>query len=485
METNQVKVWSTYQNNIFDFVKSGNGSAVIEAVAGSGKTTTIVEAIKLVTGSTIFLAFNRSIADELGRRGVNARTFHSLTYSIVLRHKGARAVNKNKLFEIVQENLGDEDVRNYGSFITKLVDLAKQAGVGCLVPNEPNVWMDIVDHHDLELASEDATLNRAVALAMRLLEASNTSREVDFSDMLYIPVLEGLSLPKYDFVFVDEAQDTNAIQRALLRKIMRPESRLVAVGDPAQAIYGFRGADSNSINLIAEEFNCIKLPLTVSYRCPKSVVEHARKWVKHIEPAPTAPEGKVTDLGLNFKNADFVKGDLVVCRTTAPVVKLAYSLLRDRISARIMGKEIGEGLKSLVTKMKAKGIEALIEKLNAYTTRETEKLTARGKDEKASAIQDKTDTILVLINSLTETRRTIPALIETIDSLFDDKNATVTLATIHKAKGLEASRVFWLNSQDCPSKWARKDWQIQQEYNLCYVATTRAMQELVLIAQPK
>ena len=70
-------------------------------------------------------------------------------------------------------------------------------------------------------------------------------------------------------------------------------------------------------------------------------------------------------------------------------------------------------------------------------------------------------------------------------ALFAEGAGKVTLATIHKAKGLEAKRVFWLNSSDCPSKWARQEWQVQQEMNLCYVATTRAQEELVLIEAPK
>ena len=96
----------------------------------------------------------------------------------------------------------------------------------------------------------------------------------NFDDLLYLAVKDGISLPKFDFIFVDEAQDTNAIQRALLRKIMKKTSRVVVVGDPAQAIYGFRGADSESMNLIAEEFDCKRLPLSISCRCA-GVLAHA------------------------------------------------------------------------------------------------------------------------------------------------------------------------------------------------------------------
>jgi superfamily I DNA/RNA helicase len=312
---------------------------------------------------------------------------------------------------------------------------------------------------------------------------SNRSSLLDFDDLLYFAVKDNISLPKFDYVFVDEAQDTNAIQRAILRKIMKPNTRLVAVGDPAQAIYGFRGADSNSMNLIASEFGCVQLPLTVTYRCPTSVVTFAKQWVSHIEAAPNAAEGVVRNVDQDWKHEDFLGTDLVVCRTSRPLVALAYQFLRARIPARVMGKDIGEGLKALVKKMNAKGIDALLDKLEDYTQREVEKALARGSEARAEAIRDKTDSVLCLIEGLEETNRTVPALIATIDDLFNDRRSGVTLATIHKSKGLEAGRVWWLNASACPASWARQKWQKQQERNLCYVAATRAKSELVMFEE--
>lgn len=475
------RVWSAHQERIFSFVQSGKGNAVVQAVAGSGKTTTIVEALSRVQGTSIFLAFNKAIAEELKKRGVNARTFHSLCYGPVTRARGCNTVNTNKLWELIEANLGDSDVEMYGPFLTRLVGLGRQAGIGCLVPDLPESWLELVEQHDLEPDHELATVARGVELASKLLTSSNAAPAVDFDDLLYLAVKDGISLPKFDFVFVDEAQDTNAIQRALLRKIMKAEARMVAVGDPGQAIYGFRGADSESLNMIADEFNCVKLPLTVSYRCPQTVVHHARQWVPDIQFHDAAPLGAVHSLGAEWNGKTFVPNDLVVCRTTKPLVALAYRLIGERVPVYIMGREIGQGLTKLVTRMKARTIEVLIERLNEFTNREFEKAIAKKNEAKAAAIQDKSDTILVLIEGLFENDRTVAALLRVIEDLFSNKANAVVLATIHKAKGLEAQRVFWLNSSQCPAKWAKKDWQVQQEHNLCYVATTRAMSELFLI----
>jgi DNA helicase II / ATP-dependent DNA helicase PcrA len=477
--------YSNYQKAVFEFVENGQGNAIIEAVAGSGKTTTIVEAMKRVPAgaSALFLAFNKAIAEELKSRGVNARTFHSFTYSPVLKYVGARAVESNKTRTLIDYVL-KSDSKIYYSFVNRLVGLAKQAGIGCLIDDTEANWAEIANHHDLELESEQASFAKGLAYASQVLEEGNASQMVDFDDMLYYPVLHGIRLPKYDYVFVDEAQDTNAIQRALLKKILNAGGRIIAVGDPSQAIYGFRGADSEALNLIASDFSAIRLPLHVSYRCPKAVVKHAQNWVSHIQHADTAAEGKVTYLK-NHESKHFSAGDMVVCRTTAPIIALAYSLIRDGVPAYVMGREIGQGLKSLVTRLNAKGIDQLLIKLEDWKVRECERFLAKGDDAKVNATIDKSECLRFLIEGLNETNRTIPALNAVIDNLFADKANAVKLATIHKSKGLEAKKVFWLNSSKCPAKWAKKEWQQEQERNLCYVATTRAQEELVLIEDSK
>lgn len=473
--------WSPLQQNIFDFVEHGQGNAIVEAVAGSGKTTTIVEALKRVRGTSIFLAFNKSIAEELKARGVNARTFHSLTYGPVTQARGTRTVETDKLRRLCDAKLKGEDAAIYGAFICKLVGLGRQVGIGCLVPDLPQAWMDICIHHDLEPEHEMADLGRAIELASELLQHSNESAMVDFDDLLYLAVKDGISLPKFDFIFVDEAQDTNAIQRALLLKIMRKGARMVAVGDPAQAIYGFRGADSESLNLIAQDFDAIRLPLSITYRCPASVVEYAQQWVSHIQAAPGARAGEVLELGSKWDMSTFKPNDLVVCRKTAPLMTLAFKFLRARVPVMVMGREIGAGLKSLINKMNARSLENLEQKLETYRDREVEKALAKKDDAKVEAIEDKISAITCLIDSMPEDQRTVQALLSTLETLFADKRNAVVLATIHKSKGLEAKRVFWLDRSQCPAKWARQDWQRQQEVNLCYVAATRAMESLITI----
>jgi len=471
--------FSTFQQDIFNFVEFGQGNALVEAVAGSGKTFTIVEANKRVNGSSIFLAFNKSIAEELKNRGINARTFHSLTFNPVLEMAGTEKIESDKMRLICKEYLSPNDNWIYGASICKLVSLAKQCGFGCLVQDTEKDWLNLINHFGVEPDSVEAEEARLVELSFQMLAVSTkeAARMMDFDDLLYLSILWDVALPKFDFVFVDEAQDTNAIQRAILKKLLKPNSRIVAVGDPAQAIYGFRGADSDSLDLIASEFNCIRLPLSISYRCAKNIVNHAQKWVSHIQPAESAPEGEVLNLD-KWDNDIFSARDLVVCRTTAPLMSLAFSLLKAHIPVTVLGREIGQSLKIQIKKFKTNSLADLSKKLEVRLSMD---LAKAGDDKnKVGVLTDKHDAIRCLIDSL-DNEETVDDLLNLIDRLFAEKLNSVMLATIHKSKGLEAHKVFWLNSSKCPSKWAEKEWEKKQEINLCYVATTRAKETLVLI----
>ena len=477
--------WSDYQSVIFNAVADReSGSRIVRAVAGAGKSTTIVAALLAAPAGSqsIFLAFNKAIAEELKARGVNARTFHSLTYTPVLRATGASRVDSNKLRTLVRE-WPRERAAQFGTAACKLVGLARQEGIGCLVDDTDAFWYALAERHEVTPDVDDAPMTGMVAAARALLEASNASKLVDFDDLLYWAVLRNVPLPRFDLIMVDECQDTNAIQRAILRKIMASSARIFAVGDEAQAIYGFRGADSDSMDRIASEFGCQPMPLTITYRCARSIVAYAGQW-SPLEAAPDAPEGEVVNVGDKWLPSHFAAEDLVVCRTNAPLLGLAYRMMRERIPCHVMGRDIGAGLRTLIDKLQGKGIDGLLIKLGEWQDRETAKAATKDNEALAASIADKADCIRVLVEGLPENSRTVPELCRTIDTMFAEGGG-VTLASIHKSKGLEAGRVWWLNRSACPSKWAKQAWQQQQELNLCYVAATRAKRSLRLIEMPR
>lgn len=492
--------YSDKQEAIFDFGCHGQGSCIVIAVAGSGKTTTMIELFNRVTGKTVLmLAFNKNIAEELKKRmpkHVISSTFHSVGYQAWNKYVGGRVqVDSNKVSAIMKELLSDRDNALYGAFVKKMVGYAKGSGMGFLMENVEQNWLALAAHFDCTPDSEAAKIELGIDLARRVLAQSIAeAREIiDYDDMLFMPLIENVAFQKFDIVGIDEAQDTNGVQRALLKRMLfAPHGRLIAVGDPKQAIYGFRGADSSATEMIKKEFGCIELPLTVSYRCPQAVVAKAQEIVPYILASDKAPIGivannpgtvEVIDGREKFVAQPFRANDAILCRNTAPLISLAYCLIGKRIGCQILGRDIGKGLIDLVKKMKAANIEELQAKLTDYERREVDKLIAKGQDDKAEAVRDRVNCVNICANALPEGERSVEALITSISNLFSDGTGeVVTLCTVHKSKGLEWERVYILDADKyMPSKWARQAWQKEQEMNLMYVAYTRAKLELYFI----
>lgn len=511
-------IWSKYQQDVFDAVENTEDSLLIEAVAGSGKTTTIVEAIKHVSSrkSVAFLAFNKSIAQELGRRITNPNakcmTLHSCGFTAWKRFVGTDVqVDSRKTFEIIKNSLTWPE-RNRNSQLSKLIGLAKQIGMvpgdeqrlsgsfvdeiatdgllpGChegaickgLVEDDLAVWRDLMELYGID---EDEA---EISIVRRILRDSIAQARVvmDFDDMLYMPVISEASFEKFDVVFVDEAQDLSGIQRVMISRMLKPSSRVIAVGDRHQAIYAFRGASSDAMPLLASEFGCKPLPLSISYRCPKAVVKKAQSWVEHIEFAETAPEGLVVEYPEQWLLRDFLPSDSILCRLTRPLVEVAFILIRARIPCRVLGRDIGAGLLALVKKSKITPGSPLSDFegwLDFYHQREVRKLTEREEPAKLGLLNDKVETLRVFIDDLSPAS-TVFDLQKSIEALFSDNDAgKLTLSTVHKSKGLEYPRVFILDAHELmPCPWANRPGDLQQEKNLMYVACTRAQNELYYI----
>ena len=496
------RIWSPQQQDVFSFVRTGRGSAFVEAVAGSGKTTTLVEACRLMRGSVAFAAYNRAVSVEIKAKleaekmtHVRAGTFHSFGFSALARSVSGKIVvdeQAKRKAVAIQANI-PQDIE---STVFTLVSLAKQAGAGFLwQANDASHWLRLIDHHDLvsRLPNPDApgAVNSLVGFAMTALATGNTFSEgnsptIDYDDMIYLPLVRNLRIWQNDWVLVDEAQDTNPARRALARRMLKPSGRALFVGDPAQAIYGFTGADSDAISKIRAEFGCKSLPLTVTYRCPKSVVDVARQWVSHITAHESAPEG----IARAVDGASFIKtevpnltaADAILCRNTKPLVALAFSLIRRGIPCHVEGRDIGAGLIALANRWKVTSVRALRTNLEAYKEREVARAIAKGREYAAESINDRVDTLLILMEGCD----TVECVKSKINRMFADTPEgrpapTLTLSTIHKSKGREWSRVYLLGFYTyCPSPFARQEWQQEQERNLQYVAATRAKAELVI-----
>lgn len=490
---------SVYQQALFDFITSGRGDAMVNAVAGSGKTTSLVQAAKLIkSSSAIFLAFNRHIADELNTKlagsTMQAKTIHSLGYGCLantLRRKLEIQDRKyNKIAKPLVEDAfwngklhGDRNDRNLVaglvSALQKLVDMARstlagsRAEVQALIP-QFNI--------DLDASYIPAIVDLAGAALREGQEVARRHGVIDYTDMIYLPHALNCNPPKFDWLFIDEAQDLNAAQRELVLKCRAPGGRMVFVGDERQAIMGFAGADVLSYRTIQARTGAVELPLSICYRCPAGHLELARAYVPQIEARPGAADGTLETIKESKLPEHLQEGDLVLCRMTAPLIGWCIKLIQQKVPARVRGRDVAKELTKLAVKI-AEPVEysKFLVALEAYRHNQMQFLQQQeASDTVMQSLNDRCDALVTCYTSFPAT--TVGELCAEIDGLFSDERSSVWLSTIHKAKGLEADRVFVLYPEKLPLRWpGQRDDQYVQEQNLMYVALTRSKDTLIFV----
>ena len=514
---------SEQQSNLFKWVQVGNGHAMVRALAGTGKTTTIIEAIRYMIGSVALVAFNKRIAEELQakikirmkkREDMRAGTFHSFGFaSWIRRHPGMKMEGdgeKNvgywKWPRIIEELKIPRPDKPMDRCTKKLVSLAKQYGFGVVEPdNNVHRWKWLFEHFTLEdelfdeetgympKPDEIAEMMKACIILGRraLLKGAEIAHEViDYDDMLYMPLKDTTCrIRQYDWLLVDEAQDLNPTRHEFARRMLMSDGRAIFIGDQHQSIYGFSGADNESMTKIQDRFTPIQeFPLTTTYRCALSIVRYAQDWTPDMVAREDAPEGSVRSIEAEKLLQEKLKpSDAILCRNNAPLVELALKLIRSGMGCRVEGRDIGQNLYKLAERWKrVKTVQILKERLVEYRKHQVGNLKARGKHLQAEQVADTIDSLIAIIDSL-HSRATLYDLKMKIQSMFGDTEAgkpqsLLTLSTIHKAKGREWPRVFWFgHNLYQPSPYATQEWEKEQEQNLMYVAVTRAIDDLVKV----
>lgn len=484
--------WSQYQLDLFEFVENGKGNAVVEAVAGSGKTTSLLKALEYTDeeSDVAFVAFNKHIATELSEKApahVHVSTLHSLGFKNIRDYYPGRVkVDNRKMFWLFKDyekaNKNDADkLYENKSTILRLISLLK----GTLMPIEIESIEYLSNRFGI---NTNDSINFIYRVVENLWRKSYTqmSKKIDFDDMVFASASGMVNCHQFDFLFVDEAQDLNNAQIKMVLKSVKPNSgRVICVGDRFQAIYGFRGSDTSAIPNLIEKLNAATLPLSITYRCPVKIVDKAREFVPHIEAAPNAIEGMITNI-LDSELIEHVEeGDMVLCRLNAPLVAPAFELIRNGVKAIILGREIGTGLSNFIDRINRKFMptdfrEFLLD-MSKYTNAQSEKLIRKGKESQAIQLQDKASTIYALSEDCESTQE----IKKKIAEVFSDNRIGVTFSSVHKAKGGEANNVYILRPDMMPHPLAKSNWQMQEEKNVEYVAITRAKDTLIYVEDTK
>lgn len=461
------------QSNILYAATGYDQNLTISALAGCGKTS-MLELIQcsIDTRPVLFLAFNKKIADEAKPRMLSTttvRTFNSLGHRI-----WAKAVNKNltlnpKKTQDILRSIIDEIPRGdqglvweYYWHIIQAVGVAKSIGY---VPdgkfqNATRLVTQSTFHAALDETPDDLTSDLIDATLVRSITQSY-SGIIDYNDQVYMPALFGGAFPQFPLVLVDEAQDLNPINHAILNKLVK--HRIILVGDHFQSIYGFRGAVQNGMETLTTKYQTLPLDLTVSFRCPQAIVENARWRVPHFKWYKNG--GNVQNLS-DISVGDINDDSVILCRTNAPLFKMGINLLSRGRSVSVAGSDIGPKLIGIMKKLgpESTAQPSALSMINNWLAERVAKGSATATD------------LAECMRVFLSYGSNLGQAISYVQHLFAQRG-TIRLMSGHKSKGLEFENVYILDP------WLIRE--ADQDLNLRYVMETRSMNNLSYIDSRK
>lgn len=529
-------------------------SLIVEALAGTGKTFTLIELLKMIPeASALVLAFNTRIANEFERkkpplprhRLVHVKTLHSCGYWIVRHHFPRVRMDRDITEQRIREAAGNHAPFRVLGAATRLLRVCKDL--------QHARELDLNDAYSLgydfncfDKLSSVHECQGVVEIVARAYRASlDVTDAIDFPDQGWLPLVLGLDPPwRYKAILLDEAQDVNANQMAMVERVLAPGGRIVAAGDLNQQIYEWRGAVGDQVwRRLVETYKAKRMPLTCTWRCDQTIVHEANALVPALKARPNASAGHVStisekmfyqDVGLSSEDVgDNVGSVFVLSRTNAELLRVALEMWRRKVPFNIaqsadllnpiktvlrklnspdprqpvpakrslddneldnalsllhkrrqQGDEQSKIVRTVYSRVEASpALERFKQALGAWYMTEAMKAQNAGSASMMEKIDDLHRTILYCVNYVTDPREIEP-LLESI--YLVDETCWITLSTVHKAKGLEADHVFLLKEtfqrhQDRKDRNGNAIKVPQEELNIEYVGITRARRTLTWV----
>ncbi|GGJ35777.1 UvrD-helicase domain-containing protein [Deinococcus roseus] len=503
---------SPEQQAILEWVLHGTGHAVVQATAGSGKTTTLEMVARLLPEdiSGQYCAFSKAIVEELQGRlpgHLKVNTLHSLGYQVIktfypqsIQHRPdslkyrtllTRALrddgkvpgffSREDTFQAIEYLFGLQRVVRMTFIPPSAAQQVRQAGQRFDLP-EP-------DHEEVTLWC----LQRLPALIQEGIRKVEGRGWVDFEDMLYVPVATGLDYRSVDFLLVDEAQDLSPLQLQFALGLIHPGGRSIFVGDDHQAIYGFAGADHHSLKHIEDTLQATVLPLSTSYRCPQLHVKLAQHFSPRMQARPAAAMGTIKHVNETFFLKAVQEGDLVLCRYNAPLASMYHELIQLGKRPRLRKGDFSDQLlRTLQQLYQHTDFNLQTIRLQADTQRVQEERRLRNARldpkvllKKTVELRDRLDSVVHLATTAYEQgHHTLEAARSYLQNIISVEHDFITLSTVHSAKGLEASRVFILHPEKMTPTYALTEEAVRGEQCVQFVALTRAREALYFVEEP-
>lgn len=291
-------------------VKTTEGPVLILAVAGAGKTRTLVYRVAYLIEngvspeSILLLTFTNKAAGEMKERAskmlddrcskIEACTYHSFCVKM-LRSFGSRigitpgfeilsSADQNDAISIVKNELSDKLATGVRGFPKAAVI----AGIISMSVNKGITIRKLLDQEDYEKVRP--WTSEIIAIAERYKEYKSEHNMLDFDDMLveFLRLLRtcediraGIDR-RYRYIMVDEYQDSNRLQDDILMEIRKDNRNLAVVGDDMQSLYAFRGADvGNILDFPNKMPGCSTITLYTNYRSNQEILDFANEVVKN------------------------------------------------------------------------------------------------------------------------------------------------------------------------------------------------------------
>lgn len=435
-------------------INSTEEAVLVNAVAGSGKTSVLMElAAKSQNG--LYLAFNKDIVKDVIPKlpvGWSCKTFNGFGLQIIKKHKPAIKVNFNKYKQMFPHEPAADLAQKHMTMAGNATDESWRA-----------------------TCKRFSVTPSYIFKAKQILKAglANTN-SCSGDEMLEYPIINGWTSTYYDMVLVDECQDLNPQQIKFLSCI--PTKRIIFVGDTHQAIYGFRGSDPEAIDILKDNYAPKEYPMNESFRCPTEVLDVVTKIVPQIRSRKCG--GKVARA--NKASVNYPDDCFIISRTNANLIRLAHTFIHN-------GQRFSIG-KNFVDSMRY-GMEAALSKATTIdelrATLESEYETNLARYEQngwnPGSMIDRYKGLITIAHRCASIKAVREFLADM--DMHKDSSSKRKLMTIHAAKGLENDHVYFLDP-DIGQYFKDRtliEWEKQQEDNLYYVACTRALQTLTFV----
>lgn len=465
------------QSLIVEAVRSTSENMLVKALAGAAKTSTLVLIAKATSSiPTLALSFNVIIAKEMKDRlpgNCESKTLNSVGHGAWGKLLGRRlVVNKDKVYDLTSayiSALADAKLKSelYETMAETMRWVRQGKSSGYIPDSFTSYAKRLLDDDaffaELPVEPTDDQIDLVRTVSLKSLSLGFQG-EIDYDDQILLPTVFPASFTQYPQVLLDEAQDMSELNFEMLRKIAK--KRLIAVGDECQAIYGFRGAHANSMSMLQDKFAMTPYVLSISFRCPQSVVAEARWRAPHMQWPSWAKPGTVRHLP-SWSASDLPEEAAIICRNNAPLFATAIRLLKNGRYPELIGNDLG---KALIKILKSFGFGGLpqAEVLSAIQVWKEEKLE---KSREKGKIIDQAECLKVFAEAGTN----LADAIAYAENIFR-QSGPIKLMTGHKSKGLEFNDVFILDRHLVDEK--NKE---SQDRNLLYVMQTRAKNSLTYI----